>query len=98
MEFYFGKLTKTDQEYADLSEMYYDGKHYYWFKCVIDEEDQVCFYDTCNRHFPVGFENIFELNAIVNSCKNYWELKQDSETTLKDIKNKLQRLQGSINE
>lgn len=78
MEFFFGQVDLKFYNNVDPSELFeHQGKHY-WYRAIVNEE-QVCFYDTCNRHFPVSLEDCDSMHMVlalvVRQCRNEQELK-----------------------
>lgn len=73
---FFGELYEEDMEYTDLSSVFRKDGKYFWYKIVL-EEDQVVLWDTCNRHFPVSYEHINMLDAVVNFACNKHNIMND---------------------
>ena len=73
---FFGEIHAKDMEYTDLSTVFRKENKFYWYKIVL-EEDQVVFWDTCDRHFPVAYEHINMLDAVVNFACNKHNIMTD---------------------
>lgn len=66
--FYFGKLTpeELDFEYLEVDSLFKYNGNLYWYKAEVNEDlDGFVLYDTCDRHFPVGFEHGRELGTVM---------------------------------
>lgn len=57
MHIYFGKVDLEEFSDVPTKDLFENNGKYYWYKAVI-EEDQICFFDTCGRNFPIANEHI----------------------------------------
>lgn len=88
--FYFGTVTSDELNLVDDREsLFYYRNKAYWYKLVA-EEDQLVIYDTCDRHMPFAYENLRELQHLVNAMASIVDIReraQQQETAiLKKIK------------
>lgn len=75
MQIFFGKIDTS--EFTDVDNYFYhDGEHY-WYKLLI-EEDEICIYDTCGRHMPVGSEQVHELYTVMWAVNSYFYKLEDA--------------------
>lgn len=65
--FYFGRVNPEDfNEYLEPDTLFTDGVHHYWYKAEVDLEGEgFTLWDTCDRHFPVGFEHGRDLGTVL---------------------------------
>lgn len=91
MELFFGEVDFDEFDNVDPSDTFKaNGKHY-WYKAVIDG-DQICFYDTCNRHFPIGLENIKEVDTVLFAARTLHEAHQEAERVIERATHKVHSL------
>lgn len=91
MEIYFGKVNFDEYDNVDPSETLKSNGEHFWYKAVIDE-DQVCFYDTCGRHFPISLENIREADTIMFAAKELHHAQVESQEVLDRAHRKIDAL------
>jgi hypothetical protein len=91
MELFFGKVDFEEYDNVDPSECFeFKGEHF-WYRAVIDE-DQVCFYDTCNRHFPIALENIKEADTVLFAARTLHEAHEEADQILEKAAHKVRSL------
>lgn len=91
MELYFGKVDFKEYDNVDPSETFeFKGEHY-WYKAVLDEE-QICFYDTCDRHFPISLENIKDTDIVLFAARTLHEAHQEAKRVMERAEHKVEQL------
>jgi hypothetical protein len=85
MEFYFGKLDNEELAYNinDLDHLFHYMGNYYWYKAVVTTDD-VVFYDTCNRHFPIALEHCRETDLVMLCARKYQEAQEAYDTKIEE--------------
>lgn len=73
---FFGEVCAEDMDYTDLSTVFRKGDKYFWYKIVF-QEDQIVLWDTCDRHFPVSYEHINMLDAVVGFACDKFNIVND---------------------
>jgi hypothetical protein len=91
MELFFGKVDFEEYDNVDPSDCFqFKGEHF-WYRAVIDQ-DQVCFYDTCNRHFPIALENIKEADTVLFAARTLHEAHEEADKVLEKAAHKVRSL------
>lgn len=91
MELYFAKVDFNEYDNVDPSECFeFNGSHF-WYKAVIDE-DQVCFYDTCGRHFPLSLDSVGEADTVMFAARTLYEAQQEAERVMEKANHKVRQL------
>lgn len=91
MNLYFGNVDFDEFDNVDPGDTFeYRGNHY-WYKAVIDE-DQICFHDTCGRHFPIALENVGEADTVMFAAKTLHEANQEAQRVVERAHTKVASL------
>lgn len=91
MEIYFAEVDLEEYSNVDSEELFEYRGSYYWYKAVIDE-DQICFYDTCGRHFPIGLDQVHEADTAMFAAKEIHNMELEREKIKQRTINKLEQL------
>lgn len=95
MEIFFGEVDLEFYNNVDPSELFEHRGNYYWYRAVVDEE-QACFYDTCDRRFPVGLEDCEKMIKVLTMAftkhKNQQHLDQLSQKMEEELRVMAHRL------
>lgn len=91
MELYFAKVDFDEYDNVDPSDCFKFKGEYFWYKAVIDQ-DQVCFFDTCGRHFPLGLENIKEADTVLFAARTMYEAQEEANQVLEKAAHKVRSL------
>ena len=91
MNLYFGKVDFNEFDNVDPSDTFKHGDNHYWYKAVIDE-DQICFHDTCGRHFPIALENVGEADIAMFAAKKLHQAHTEAEQAYNKRMNELEQL------
>jgi len=91
MELYFGVVDFEEFDNVDPSDTFqHNGKHY-WYSAVIDE-DQICFYDTCGRHFPIALENAHEADMALFAAKKMHGMLKECDQVRERVMNEVDQV------
>lgn len=92
MQIYFGDVPEYMLEHQGPDEFFHYGGKYYLYR-VDFQEDQVCFYDTCDRHFPIDMETYHEFMTAAE-CMNALRIaREDAQEIMDDaMQNVVDRL------
>ena len=91
MELFFGKVDFNEFDNVDPSECFKFKDNHYWYKAVLDEE-QICFYDTCGRHFPLAIENVKEADTVLFAARTLYEAHQEAALVIDRAEHKVHSL------
>lgn len=91
MELYFGKVDFEEFNNVDPSECFEFRDAHYWYKAVLDEE-QLCLYDTCGRHFPIALENIKDADTVMFAARTLHEAQQEAARVMERAEQKISSL------
>lgn len=76
MELFFGVVDFNEFDNVDPSDTFKHGGKHYWYRAVIDD-DQICFYDTCGRHFPIALENAHEAYLATMAARKMYNMERE---------------------
>jgi len=91
MNLYFGKVDLNEFDTVNPAELFQDGNNYYWYMAEIDE-DQICFRDTCGRHFPVALEHVKEADIAMFAASELFTAQRQSEKIMKRARTRIAEL------
>lgn len=64
--YYFAEVNPEDFELTDKDELFFNNGRYYWMALTL-EEDQVLIRDTCDRHMPIGLDQIHKFSELIRT-------------------------------
>jgi hypothetical protein len=91
MELFFGPVDFNEYNNVDPSETFQHNGQHYWYRAVLDE-DQVCFYDTCGRHFPLALENAGDADMVLFAAKKMHKMIQECDNIRERTYNELDQV------
>lgn len=91
MQLYFGKVDLEQFKDIDPNDLYNNNGNYYWYKAIIDEE-QICFFDTCGRHFPIGFDHVGETDTVLFAATKIHKAQEQTRKTMKKVRKEVEEL------
>jgi hypothetical protein len=91
MELFFGAVDFEEFDNVDPSDTFKHNGSHYWYRAVIDN-DQICFYDTCGRHFPIALENAKEADVALFAARKIHDMTVECERVQERTMSELDQL------